>query len=201
MAKMECYVLMNIDTTQSLGLLSAVIWQKEGIRMYEIEGPWDAFLHYSGTIDNMIKFGERIRRTNGVRAAETYLSSNSVAKNSIKADPSALISGYAQPRYGYDESPIDIRELLRVLSKYPQMRRISAIMGGIDLIGEINGSLNEWQVARRTLLKSLPSYVTLETHRVIKYDPSDQFDISSLGEKDRAKLVGKGRSGRTNKLE
>lgn len=38
MAKMECYVLMNIDTTQSLGLLSAVIWQKEGIRMYEIEG-------------------------------------------------------------------------------------------------------------------------------------------------------------------
>ena len=57
MAKMECYVLMNIDTTQSLGLLSAVIWQKEGIRMYEIEGPWDAFLHYSGTIDNMIKFG------------------------------------------------------------------------------------------------------------------------------------------------
>ena len=200
MANMECYVLMNIDTTQSLGLLSAVIWQKEGLRLYEIEGPWDAFLHYSGTFDNVIKVGERIRRTNGVRAAETYLASNSVTINPTKSEPSALISGYAQPRYGHDESPIDIKELLRVLSKYPQMTSISAIMGGIDLIGEINGSLNEWQVARRTLLKSLPSYVTLETHRVIKYEPSDQFDVSTLGEKDRAKLVGKSRSGRTNKL-
>ena len=81
-------------------------------------------------------------------------------------------------------------EVLIALSKYPHMIRISAILGGIDMLGELSGSLNGWHVARRALLKQLPTYITIETHRVISFDSSDQLDSGSLGHKDLAKLKG-----------
>ena len=150
----------------------------------------DAYVYYSGTFDDVKKFGERIRKTKGVRAAETYLVRDSVRGKPTTLGPSALISGHAQPRFGSDDNPIDIMEVLIALSKYPHMIRISAILGGIDLLGELSGSLNGWHVARRALLKQLPTYITIETHRVISFDSSDQLDSDSLGHKDRAKLKG-----------
>jgi len=190
MPEMECYVLMNIDTTRTLGYLSERLWEKEGIRLYEIEGPMDAYVYYSGTFDDVKKFGERIRKTKGVRAAETYLVRDSVRGKPTTLGPSALISGHAQPRFGSDDHPIDIMEVLIALSKYPHLIRISAILGGIDLLGELSGSLDGWHVARRALLNQLPSYITIETHRVISFDSSDRSDSGSLGHKDQAKLKG-----------
>ena len=181
MEKFEAYVLLNITTTKRWGNLSETLWREEGVKVYEIEGPWDAFTYFTGSFDDIKKFGARIRRTKNVRTGEIYIVTNSIPVNHNYHEPLALITGYAQPRYGSNEPPINIQNLLEILSNYPHMNKISAVLGGIDLLGELNGAdLTEWHAARREILKRLPPYVTIETHRIIGFDGADPFDVNRL---------------------
>lgn len=111
-----------------------------------------------------------MRSAKGVRVAETYIVRDTIPQRSGDDQPVALITGNAQPRYASSEEPVDIQVLLEALSNYKGMASISAVLGGIDLIGELKGNLGEWHVARRETLKGLPPYVTIETHRVISLD-------------------------------
>ena len=165
--ELQSYVLMNLDVSGRFGQVPETLWEKEGARVYEIEGEWDAFAKFSGSLDEIKGFGERIISTGGVSVAETYIVVEAIPERPSFDDPAALVTGRAQPRYGSTAEPRDPRTLLEALSDYPGMSRISAVLGGVDLIGEVKGSLEEWHVARREILRELPPYVTIETHRVI----------------------------------
>ncbi|MAH21834.1 MAG: hypothetical protein CMO12_03375 [Thaumarchaeota archaeon] len=186
---MESYVLMTIDTTDRLGYPSEILWEKEAIRVHEIEGSWDAFAYFAGSFEDIKKFGERVRRTKGVQAAETYVVTNSIPERQNYKEPLALITGSAQPRYRSNDQPIHIPSLLDRLSKFFGMSKVSAVLGGLDLIGEIcSVNLTEWHIARREIMKGLPSYVSIETHQVISLDYSEGSESvnPNSGRKKRA---------------